>query len=117
MSKYYQNRSYCDILKIYPDANNRDIRSACLSMAKIYHPDNTPSKSEVANSHFRKIREAYDTLKAEDYKKKYNRKLFKKAVNDNYNPAKKQPFWMRLLGISKSVSHKSLLIPPSPNKK
>ena len=117
MSKDYQKKSYYDILKIPHDANDREVRDAYLSMARIYHPDNNPDKKNIALSRFKMIKEAYEVLKTEDYRKIYNRDLYKKAGNDNNNPSIEPTIWKKLLGLSMPTMSKFSSNKPLSNKK
>lgn len=96
MRKTVQNGKSCyDILKIAPDASDRDIRDAYLNLARIYHPDANPNKRACATSKFRMINEAYDVLKTPHNRQRYDQLLRQKATkktkpfkahNDNPKP-------------------------------
>lgn len=63
---------YYDILEVDTDASDIEIKKAYLKMAKKYHPD--VYQSTVNQDHFKKVNEAFTTLKnplkRSDYDKK-----------------------------------------------
>jgi curved DNA-binding protein len=56
------------ILGVSPTASQAEIRDAYRQLAKQYHPDRNPEKGE----HFKKISSAYEVLKDEEKRKKYD---------------------------------------------
>ena len=58
------------VLKVPEDASSEEIKKSYRQLAKKYHPDHNSSKN--AASQFRKITEAYDTLKDEDKRAAYD---------------------------------------------
>lgn len=116
--------TYYDILKIRPNATDKDVRNAYLELAQIYHPDKNPGKSRIASLRFKLINEAYKCLKTEANRKKYERSITSndvqqsgyssvnlRAGNDNKNSNKqevnKRNFWEQCL---------SLIVPTNSNK-
>lgn len=83
--------SYYDILHVRPDASNDEIRNAYHNLAKRFHPDRVPPSQDrrLAALRFRLINEAYDTLKTEEKRRRYNRTMeiragkLPRARNDN----------------------------------
>lgn len=64
-------RDYYDILGIDKNATNEEIRKAYRTLAKKYHPD--VSKEKNAEDEFKKVQEAYETLKDEQKRSAYDR--------------------------------------------
>lgn len=62
---------YYAILGVGKEANNREIRKAFKKLALTHHPDK--SKDEDAQEKFLKISRAYETLKDEDKRKRYDK--------------------------------------------
>lgn len=62
---------YYEILGIGRDADNRQIRKAFKKLALQHHPDK--SKEKDAQEKFLKINKAYETLKDEEKRKRYDR--------------------------------------------
>ncbi len=62
---------YYSLLGIGRDADNREIRKAFKKLALKYHPDK--NDDEDAQEKFVKINKAYETLKDEDKRKRYDR--------------------------------------------
>lgn len=97
MRTMLQNGKSCyEILKIAPDASDRDIRESYLNLARIYHPDANPKKRNCATSKFRMINEAYDVLRNPENRRRYDQILRQRqaqkqnprprAHNDNPKP-------------------------------
>jgi curved DNA-binding protein CbpA len=63
---------YYDILEIEPDASEIDIKKSYLRLAKKYHPD--VYKSKVNQDHFKKVNEAFTTLKNPIKRSDYDKK-------------------------------------------
>ena len=64
---------YYDILEIDSEASELDIKKAYLKMAKKYHPD--VYKSNINADHFKKVNEAFTTLKNPVKRNDYDKKL------------------------------------------
>lgn len=64
---------YYDILEVEADASDIEIKKAYLKMAKKYHPD--VYKSAVNQDHFKKVNEAFTTLKNPLKRSDYDKKL------------------------------------------
>lgn len=62
---------YYDILGVGKDADSREIRKAFKKLALTEHPDK--NKAEGAQENFLKISKAYETLKDEEKRKRYDR--------------------------------------------
>ncbi|PCI57002.1 MAG: hypothetical protein COB36_01660 [Alphaproteobacteria bacterium] len=98
-----KSKSYYDILKIYPDSSDADIRKSYLELAQIYHPDKNPGNKKIAALRFRLINEAYAALKTPDGRARYNRLLLSqrgqpkginlKADNDNRSVSNDTGLW------------------------
>lgn len=98
-----KNKSYYDILKIYPDSSDADIRKSYIELAQIYHPDKNPGNKKIAALRFRLINEAYAALKTHDGRSRYNCLLLSqqgqpkginlKADNDNKSVSSDAGLW------------------------
>jgi len=64
---------YYDLLEIDKDASDINIKKAYLKMAKKYHPD--VYKSTVNQDHFKKVNEAFSTLKNPLKRSEYDKRL------------------------------------------
>ncbi|XP_069084988.1 dnaJ homolog subfamily B member 9 [Pleurodeles waltl] len=64
------NRSYYDILGVPKNASERQIKKAFHKLAMKYHPDK--NKSPDAESKFREIAEAYETLSDDKRRREYD---------------------------------------------
>ena len=69
--KYFSQRrkNYYEVLNIKPNANMVEIKTAYYSLAKKYHPDIDKKNEE----YFKTINLAYETLKNNESRKKYDR--------------------------------------------
>lgn len=70
ISMYYRDKaSAYTVLEVSPTATNDEIKSAYRRMAMKYHPDKVatlgPDVQKAAEEKFRKIQEAYETIKSE----------------------------------------------------
>jgi curved DNA-binding protein CbpA len=82
-SKDFLNQDYYTLLKLQPNASETEIRKNYYMLAKKFHPD----KFKGPVDFFRKITEAYNTLKDEKKRYLYNTKakikIRKKQNNEN----------------------------------
>jgi molecular chaperone DnaJ len=65
-------QDYYSILGVKRDASEKDIRGAYRKLARKYHPDVNPG-DKSAESRFKEINAAYEVLKDEDKRKKYDK--------------------------------------------
>ena len=63
---------YYDILEVGINANDLEIKKSYLRLAKKYHPD--IYKSSVNADHFKKVNEAFSTLKNPLKRTEYDKK-------------------------------------------
>ena len=68
-------KNYYEILDVTRKSSIQDIKLAYRKLAKKYHPDT--NKSELAETMFKDINEAYATLTNEEKRKKYDRQVAK----------------------------------------
>ena len=67
---------YYEILEVSQNASNEVIEKAYKVLAKKYHPDSNKEQNKVwAEEKFKKINEAYETLKDEEKRDIYNNEL------------------------------------------
>ena len=64
-------RDYYETLGVPRDASNEDIRRAYRKLARQYHPD--VNKEPGAEDHFKEISEAYEVLRDEEKRERYDR--------------------------------------------
>ena len=64
-------RDYYETLGVPRDASNEDIRKAYRQLARKYHPD--VNKEAGADDRFKEISEAYEVLRDEEKRERYNR--------------------------------------------
>ncbi|MCL4216356.1 MAG: molecular chaperone DnaJ [Candidatus Hydrogenedentes bacterium] len=67
-------KSYYDMLGVAKDATQDEIRKAYLKLAKQYHPDKTGG-DKAAEQKLKQINMAYDSLKSEEKRAKYDEAL------------------------------------------
>jgi curved DNA-binding protein CbpA len=83
-----------DILNVTPDSSQADIHCAYRMLAKKWHPDSHHNGNrDRANANFKLLQEAYNNLKTQESRAKYNRLLAvknqtimayqNKVLNDN----------------------------------
>lgn len=70
-------KNYYDILEIPDDANENDIKTAYHKQAVKFHPDKNPDDKK-AEEKFREATEAYENLKDDTKRKKYDGKFIKR---------------------------------------
>ncbi|KAG2458910.1 DJC10 protein, partial [Polypterus senegalus] len=75
------DEDYYKLLGVSKDASNREIRQAFKKLALTMHPDKNPNNQD-AHDKFLKINRAYEVLKDEDLRKKYD-KYGEKGLQDN----------------------------------
>ncbi|XP_033899338.3 dnaJ homolog subfamily C member 10-like [Acipenser ruthenus] len=78
----YTDEDYYKRLGVSREASTREIRQAFKKLALKMHPDKNPSDEE-AHDRFLKINRAYEVLKDEDLRKKYD-KYGEKGLEDNH---------------------------------
>lgn len=74
--------NYYRILDVPYDATFSDIKEAYRKKVKEVHPDKVKGNSEQ----FKRVKEAYETLKNVEKRKRYDDLLFKTAHNFTHNP-------------------------------
>lgn len=79
--------TYYEILEVSPDATTRDITVSFRRLALIWHPDKNPDNVEAAERKFKLIGEAYETLKDDDLRAKYDEHLKKLAAQQDRKKA------------------------------
>ena len=75
-------KNYYEILGVPYDADKATIRSAYRKLAQQYHPDKTENKDDTK---FKEIVEAYETLRNDDSRKKYDNNIYNIYFR-NYSP-------------------------------
>jgi curved DNA-binding protein CbpA len=88
----YAQMDYYDILEVERDANDLEIKKSYLKLAKKYHPD--VYKSAVNMDHFKRVNEAFSTLKNPLKRSDYDRKLkikTQKTSSETNADAPRQP--------------------------
>ena len=71
MRKEWLEKDYYAELGVSKDASKKEIKKAFRALARDYHPDNNPD-NERAETRFKEINEAYETLSDEDVRKEYD---------------------------------------------
>ncbi|XP_044525666.1 dnaJ homolog subfamily C member 10 [Gracilinanus agilis] len=77
----YTDKDFYSLLGVSKEANSREIRQAFKKLALKLHPDKNPNNPN-AHEEFLKINRAYEVLKDEDLRKKYD-KYGEKGLEDN----------------------------------
>jgi len=80
---------YYKILEVSRAANSDEIKKAYRKLAKKYHPDSNPG-DKAAETKFKKISEAYETLSDENKKTDYDRKTGGSSNSDTYTQTNTQ---------------------------
>ncbi len=78
----FENKNYYEILNIKPNATSQEIKKAFYTQSKKYHPD--VNKAPDAETNFKIVNEAYQTLIDEDERKKYD-SFLKQGSKKQYN--------------------------------
>ncbi|XP_016093079.1 dnaJ homolog subfamily B member 9-like [Sinocyclocheilus grahami] len=83
-------KDYYDILGVPKDASERQIKKAFHKLAMKYHPDK--NKSPDAETKFREIAEAYETLSDEKRRLEYDQSGYNTFSNEDVNRGGEQHF-------------------------
>ena len=71
MRKEWVEKDYYSTLGVSKDASPKEIKKAFRKLARGLHPDNNPNDAD-AESRFKEVNEAYDTLSDADHRKEYD---------------------------------------------
>jgi len=71
MRKEWVEKDYYSTLGVSKDASPKEIKKAFRKLARGLHPDNNPNDAD-AESRFKEVNEAYDTLSDADQRKEYD---------------------------------------------
>ncbi len=71
MRKEWMEKDYYAELGVVKGADQKEIKKAFRKLARQFHPDNNPG-DDAAESRFKEINEAYDTVGDEDTRKEYD---------------------------------------------
>jgi len=71
MRKEWMEKDYYAELGVAKDADQKTIKKAFRKLAREFHPDNNPG-DEAAESRFKEINEAYETVGSKDSRKEYD---------------------------------------------
>ncbi|GMQ93219.1 MAG: DnaJ C-terminal domain-containing protein [Acidimicrobiia bacterium] len=71
MRKEWMEKDYYAELGVGKDADQKEIKKAFRKLARKFHPDNNPG-DDAAESRFKEINEAYDTIGNEETRKEYD---------------------------------------------
>jgi molecular chaperone DnaJ len=71
MRKEWLEKDYYADLGVAKDASGKEIKKAFRALARQFHPDNNPEDAD-AESRFKEINEAYETLSDEETRKEYD---------------------------------------------
>ncbi len=80
--------NYYDILGVQPSASEEAIKGAFRRLVKTYHPDRNRDRRQWAESKFKTIHEAYQTLSDKDRRVAYDRIMFGGPPPDDPSYAK-----------------------------
>ena len=72
-----EHETHYTMLGIWPDADDGAIRRAFHKLSKKWHPDKNPEHVSDAESIFKEIKGAYETLSEEDKRRKYDKTLLR----------------------------------------
>src|SRR5574344_3032106 len=65
-------RDYYEVLGVDKNATDEELKKAYRKMAKKYHPDANPDNPKEAESKFKEVNEAYETLSDSQKRKMYD---------------------------------------------
>uniref|UniRef100_A0A8C8DF41 DnaJ homolog subfamily C member 10 n=1 Tax=Oncorhynchus tshawytscha TaxID=74940 RepID=A0A8C8DF41_ONCTS len=85
------DEDYYKLLKVSREATTREIRQAFKKLALIMHPDKNPH-DETAHDKFLKVTRAYEVLKDDDLRKKYD-KYGEKGLQDEQQGGGRYESW------------------------
>ncbi len=71
MRKEWMEKDYYAEIGVAKDADHKTIKKAFRKLAREFHPDNNPG-DDAAETRFKEINEAYDTIGDEDQRKEYD---------------------------------------------
>jgi len=71
MRKEWVDKDYYSTLGVSKDASQKEIKKAFRKLARGLHPDNNPN-DDVAETRFKEVNEAYDTLSDREQRKEYD---------------------------------------------
>ena len=57
-----EKRDYYEVLGVEKNATDEELKKAFRKMAKKYHPDANPDNKKEAETKFKEVNEAYETL-------------------------------------------------------
>lgn len=87
-------KNYYAVLGVPHAATAEEIRNAFRKLAKTYHPDKAPD-NPFAETHFREIQEAYETLSDPDRRNRYDEELWLRGLtNRSRNAVAITPDWL-----------------------
>ncbi|GAB0095063.1 dnaJ homolog subfamily B member 5 [Sergentomyia squamirostris] len=66
-------KNYYKILGVGACSSGKEIKTAYIRLAKIYHPDTSSSHSQEAKNHFQDIAEAYEVLSDRQKRRLYDK--------------------------------------------
>uniref|UniRef100_A0A3P8ZUB1 DnaJ homolog subfamily C member 10 n=1 Tax=Esox lucius TaxID=8010 RepID=A0A3P8ZUB1_ESOLU len=87
----YSDEDYYKLLKVSREATTREIRQAFKKLALTMHPDKNPH-DETAHDKFLKVTRAYEVLKDDDLRKKYD-KYGEKGLQDEQQGGGRYESW------------------------
>jgi len=68
----YKNKNFYHILQVDTKISDKELKAQYFKLAKIYHPD---VYKGINTEHFKKLAEAYNTLKNPKKRKEYDNRL------------------------------------------
>ena len=91
------NSSFYKVLGLKPSAKQNEIIAAYHDLAKKYHPDSATKvegdKAEDSADRFKEISEAYQTLKDEKTRQKYDEYIIGHKVNPDFENEEAYQYW------------------------